>query len=417
MAQGGPYRHTTEGDGRTVLGRIDTDTLRVFQGIAGLDQIAADWQTITASSPHQEFFHSIDWCRCHLESLAKNSENAVFFLISEKGKPLAIFPFFRSTQNFGIMRNRVLGLPDHPHVPFGDFVIAPEADISRCLAMLFDELCQQAKPEWDCIFLPRVFELFSTAATRNADGSPGVILISHPAEPCDYLPVKPYGALFEELSAGARSNLRRSRKRAQQLENLEYSSISTFPGLEKAFDELLYLEGSGWKGEQGSGTAIRLDPQLVSFYRSLLERFAPRGECVIHRLRDGDRPICAALGLVSNATYYGLKMGYDEEFKMLGPGNLLQEYILQHCAESGTVGCLNLVSHTSWQRSWKPLQHETFALALFNRTLRGRVLSILHRLRNRSRVLKHQCRERFFVRVGGKLRLRGLRLNTAREKK
>jgi Acetyltransferase (GNAT) domain len=381
-------------------------SIQTFHGISGLNEIADDWNTITDSMQEKECFQLIDWYRCYLDSLANEPGNAIFFIVYKNEKPLAIFPFVRFTQNFGFIKNHILGLPKHHHVPFGDFVIAEDADLPSCIAILLDELRQQPDLKWDTIFLPRVIEHSSTARIWNSTAPSEMKMISHPSEPCDYLPLKPYDELFQELSSKMRSNLRRARKRAQELENFQYHNVTTFPDLEKAFDEFLDLEASGWKGEQERGTAIKLDQQLVSFYRLLLERFSPHGRCAIHILRDGDRPICASFGLITNETFYGLKMAYDEEFKGMSPGSLLQEQIIKKYTEEGTVKSLNLISHVSWQRPWQPLQYKTFELTFFKRTIRGKILFVLHKMRNCLRILKIKWRKKFFVNERGKLRFR-----------
>ena len=374
-----------------------TGSIRLFQGRAGLAELAKTWEMITDAMPGKECFHEFAWYRCYLDALLEDPGQALFFVVYQDGNAAAIFPFVKLTQRNALICNRILGLPTHPHLPFGDFVIAPDADPCTCLGILLDALGHQKDFAWDSISLPRVFESNLAAAVKGSLLGERMILMAHPSEPCDYVPVKPYDELFKGLSSGARSNLRRARKRAAELEGLQYSCITTSPDLEAAFEVFLDLESAGWKGENGSRTAIKLDRRLVKFYRSLLDSFSSHGGCVIHLLVDGERPICAAFGLVVNGTYYGIKIGYDEEFKQLSPGVLLHEFILKEYAESGQVECLNLVSHTAWQRCWRPIQSQSSDIWLFRRTMRGRVLSTIQRLRNAIRALKLKCRKKWFV--------------------
>jgi CelD/BcsL family acetyltransferase involved in cellulose biosynthesis len=123
-------------------------------------------------------------------------------------------------------------------------------------------------------------------------------------------------------------------------------------------------------------------------------------------LRDGDRPICAAFGLIVNKTFYGLKMGYDQEFRDLSPGHLLQEYLIKTYQASATVDCLNFVASAGWQRMWKPQQYETFELTVFRKTIRGRILCISQKSHNALRSLRRILTEKCLVRERGRYRLR-----------
>jgi hypothetical protein len=63
--------------------------------------------------------------------------------------------------------------------------------------------------------------------------------------------------------------------------------------LRRGFAEFLEIEASGWKGQSGERSAIKLHPDLMRFYESLNIEFAPSRSIVLNCLRIGERPIAS----------------------------------------------------------------------------------------------------------------------------
>jgi hypothetical protein len=53
--------------------------------------------------------------------------------------------------------------------------------------------------------------------------------------------------------------------------------------------------------------------------------------------------------------YAILKIGYDERYSKVAPGQLLIEHTLERCCDDPGIAQLNLVSGTAWHRDWRPI--------------------------------------------------------------
>jgi hypothetical protein len=177
-------------------------------------------------------------------------------------------------------------------------------------------------------------------------------------------------------------NLRRQRKRLECLGHLEVSLVQDGAALEQAFQSFLDVEASGWKGGAGRGSAIRLSPHLVEFYRELMSHFSADRRCLISLLKLNDRVIAAQFCLLAGSTLYLLKIAYDEAYKADAPGNQLLFAVLEHCCRSPDITTLSLVTGPSWAVGrWNPEAQDLWSTHLFNDSLLGLVAYGAARLR------------------------------------
>lgn len=134
----------------------------------------------------------------------------------------------------------------------------------------------------------------------------------------------------EALRRSRRKGLARTARRMAERGRLAHTSVSSVSGgrkLHGALDAYLGLEASGWKGR--AGTALATHPSTRGFARAL---FAGADGPVTTRadlLTLDGTPIAISLSLVSAGTAFLLKTAYDETWRGLGPGVLLEDAIVR----------------------------------------------------------------------------------------
>lgn len=133
------------------------------------------------------------------------------------------------------------------------------------------------------------------------------------------------------LSAKARANDRRARRRLEREGPAEVRAIEPVDQLETVLAEAFALEAAGWKGR--SGTAILSSERQARFYRSLCERFQRLGRLRFSALRLGGELIAFHLDVVHQQRLYALKTSYDERYAAASPGNVLLMAILERAFE------------------------------------------------------------------------------------
>ena len=93
--------------------------------------------------------------------------------------------------------------------------------------------------------------------------------------------------------------------------------------------------------------------------------------------------VCAASQFCvrTGGDYTILKIGYDEKYSRLGPGQVLLDRTLKRCCDDPAVERLDLVTNTAWFRDWRtsttPMKQAHIAIGRW----RGRPLVGLLKIR------------------------------------
>lgn len=87
------------------------------------------------------------------------------------------------------------------------------------------------------------------------------------------------------------------------------------------------IEHCSWKGGQRS--SVRSQPGMLEYYLEQARLLAAAGCLTLSFLEHRGQPIAFEYGLKGKGTYYSYKVGYDERFAELTPGQLLRFQLLQ----------------------------------------------------------------------------------------
>jgi CelD/BcsL family acetyltransferase involved in cellulose biosynthesis len=288
---------------------------------------------------------------------------------------------------------RLLAPPDPNAIAYSDFVYARTPVTKTLLPSLLRQLRTRSDLGWDIFTLPRMLSSPAEAIVTSADhGSP---LSRYVRDKCYYFRCdQGIAAIQTQISSGLRKHLRRCRRQLTEMAKMEVVSSRNAAELPRLFHEFFELEASGWKGEAGEGTAIRLHADLTRFYSGLTSRFGETGGCEINLLRLDGRNIAGQFCLVSGGTWYHLKIAYDESLHRYSPGFVLLEDVLTRLCSDPSIHTANFLTGAEWADRWHPSQLEvsrvigrnhTFfgALALqevkARRFFRGRVIPLIRR--------------------------------------
>ena len=154
----------------------------------------------------------------------------------------------------------------------------------------------------------------------------------------------------QHLNSGRRSDLRRARRKAEQLgqvtTEIHTPRLDELPAL---VDTAFAVEANSWKGD--AGTASRSMPIGPSSTGSISRPPAPRGFCGYCFLRIGDRVAAMQLAVEQGGGLWLLKVGYDNRFAACSPGMLLVRDTIRYAVEAGLNTYEFLGRAESWTRS------------------------------------------------------------------
>jgi hypothetical protein len=372
---------------------VEVEVYRGGQGLARLDE---RWHALVEVMKHRSIVHAYEWHQSFLETQESDPESSLYVAVSVDGSVQAIMPLRpvpRSLVGFG--HRPGLEVPLNAHVPFTDIVAGDPATLRAVASGVFERLAVEPEMKWAYVAFRRT--LSGSCAARALADAPGLTARVSEAGSLDYLSLESYDELFGALSSRFRNNLRRARKRAEAMGDVTYHTGTSLSECQALFAEFLEVEASGWKGQEGTGSAIALDDGLRRFYMALMERFAVHGQCRIDVVRHGSRPIAAAFHLVMDHTLYGLKIGFDESYARIAPGNLLHWHIFRSACEDPQLKLFNMASDAAWHAQWRPRTAELFDIIIFRPGLTGRLASVEQRVVDDARVWRKRAARRWPV--------------------
>jgi hypothetical protein len=126
------------------------------------------------------------------------------------------------------------------------------------------------------------------------------------------------GYIERAMSSGRRKELRRQRRRLEEIAPVSFTSTSDPAEVAAALQDFLVLEASGWKGV--AGTAIVDDAAVKTFVQSAVTGLAAAGHARIDRMLLDGRAKAATVTLQSGDTAWCWKIAYCEGVARFSPG-------------------------------------------------------------------------------------------------
>jgi hypothetical protein len=125
------------------------------------------------------------------------------------------------------------------------------------------------------------------------------------------------------------------------------------PGLDTELDTFMNLEASGWKGDTGTRTALRVRTGSPGYYHHLAAHLTGAADhCEINSLYANGACIASMLSTRTGSTHSSLKICYDETHHKLSVGMLLLESVIGRCFADPEIQQVDFVSPSSWFRGW-----------------------------------------------------------------
>jgi hypothetical protein len=181
------------------------------------------------------------------------------------------------------------------------------------------------------------------------------------------------GGFLSRRSPGFRAKLRQAaRKAARAGLSFEEVPVATERDALAVHARLVTLESKSWKGKAGEGL---VSPAMQEFYRLMLPRLARRGALRALVGRIGGEDVAMIVGGVidtpDGVAYRGLQFSFDDEHRVLSPGNLAQLAMMDSLVREG-VALYDLGSDVDYKRRWGEQCLTTITIVAIPATLAAR---------------------------------------------
>lgn len=197
------------------------------------------------------------------------------------------------------------------------------------------------------------------------------IVIARPQASCPYIALDDSWLDPEQhLNSGRRSDLRRARRKAEQVGQLT-TEIHTpdLDELPQLLDTAFDVEAKSWKGE--AGTALAHDAHRAVFYRQYAQAACVEGILRVCFLRINDRVAAMQLAVEQGDGFWLLKVGYDARFAQCSPGLLLMRDTIRYAVEAGLTSYEFLGRAEAWTEVWTKTEHPYVSVRVYPLGVRG----------------------------------------------
>lgn len=353
-----------------------------------LEPLAAQWDDLVRSAPRPSPFLLHAWITEWWRHYA-GPRDSLRIHVALRGD--------RIVGGLATCRRRRLGLRVTEFIggtkaPLADIVLAPDED-GDTAAALAGRLGADANDYVDLSGL-------RTGSRLTAALPPGSLELIERIE----APVLEFGESWEDtykelISAKARSERRRHRRRLEQLGAVEVSVARTGESITARLGEASRIHRLRWNGRRDSSG---FDSEVgQAFERAVLARLARQGLPRLVSVSVGGQMIAFSLHLLFERTVYGMIMGFDPAFAAYRPGTETLFSSLESAAADGAVRVEFLGAEAPYKRRladrFEPL-HEGLGLPS---TARGRIAveALTRGIRVRRRLKRFGTARRLYARV------------------
>src|SRR6185436_7683704 len=192
---------------------------------------------------------------------------------------------------------------------------------------------------------------------------------------------KTYEAYLAARSAKFRNHLKRTERKLAGSGRIEVHELSDPAAFDAAYDAVLQVERASWKHSFGS--AITAVAHQSAFYRDLGRAALGAGRLHLQWMTLDSRPIAYNFGYLTRAGYHYLKTSYDHELRPLGPATVLRARLIESLIARGVPRLDFPGEPYEWESQWTDSVRRRVVFTMYPRTLRGKVLGLIDRLRHR----------------------------------
>jgi CelD/BcsL family acetyltransferase involved in cellulose biosynthesis len=178
-----------------------------------------------------------------------------------------------------------------------------------------------------------------------------------------------WAAYERGLSANVRKDVRRRRRRLEELGEVAVEVADGQERLEELLDEGFRVEAAGWKGEEGS--AILSDERTRRFYTDVARWAAGRGWLRLSFLRLDGRAVAFEYSLEQGGVFSCVKGGYDGAYARFSPGRVISHALLERAFARGLTRFDLLGADEAYKRAWTGTTRDLQLLQAFAPSLPG----------------------------------------------
>ena len=269
-----------------------------------------------------------------IDTFASNVPTKIL-AVEDQGKLVAALPLIQDR----IGPLRIGKLPGGDLCSIGDLLLDPDLDRANGKSPLIDLVDAIQTQRWPLIRFDAIFpETRRWQAFLQVLDARKMSWIARHRGVTGIIDVRgDWDSYFAARSRNHRRQMRVVHNRALKERNLRLQLVANPPlaEIEPLLQRGFEVEDRSWKGQGGSST-LR-SPGAFAFFVEQAKLLSQSGHLLLAFLNLDETTIAFEYGWQSKDVYHSLKVGYDESYQRLSPGQLLRYLMMEKLFEQGEI--------------------------------------------------------------------------------
>jgi CelD/BcsL family acetyltransferase involved in cellulose biosynthesis len=351
-----------------------------IRSIEQLESYRLVWQSLLQQTPGATFFQSIDWLEAYWRHYGAEQELRIL-VVSAAGQTIGIVPLVVLTEPTRVGPVRFL---TYPLQDWGSFYspIGPNPTASLVAAMRH---LRETPRDWDVLDLRWIDgDRTDGGRTKRAMAMVGFRPQEQPWMRGAVIELPDtWDEYWQDRPRRWRENVRRCQRRLADIGAVTYvryrpDGIAYGDGDPRCdlFDACIATAERSWQSGSATGNTLS-SPEVQSFLRDAHEAAARAGALDLNLLLVDDRPAAFAYNYHVDGRVFGLRKGYDPEFRAGSPGVVLDRLMLEDGLARGDLHYDMGIGALEAKRHWITDTVTSYRMTHFSRkTARGQALRL-----------------------------------------
>ena len=328
--------------------------------------IKEDWDNLLKESGNESIFLRHEWFDCcwrSHEETYEDKQDLFILLVKDKGECRGIMPLKTSRIKYRGLQVKKLGFLQNGLSPHADFILTSEKEKSIRELLRF----LKSQKVWDVLILnklPTQSEnyklLLKLLKEHNILFGIKLSLNTPSINTCG-----DWSAFFSQRSTKFKKSLRNKLNRAKRHSSLQIERLSDLNDIKNALPLMFEVSKNSWKAKLKQSIAD--STEYTDFLNYFTDEASKKGWINVWLLKDRDECIAYEYHLKYNGKVYPIGADFDERFRRLSPGSILEYHIIKSLFEDSEVTEYNTCAHSyKYLRNWTDIIEPHVDIEIFN---------------------------------------------------
>ncbi len=300
--------------------------IEVLTTLRELRAIRSEWEGLYERAQTRRIYLIYEWVFLTCEIYYEEKQLHIVLVKENDGQLIAIVPLAIKTAFFRGVNVRTIEFVHNDQNPANDFILRSGTEIEACTS-IFKYL--NTFKSWELVNLEKLDRLsdtskiFNELSARNKFRFGVKENIKSPYITIDMC----WDDFWNSKSQRFRKAIRNKINRSKKIEDLSIEKIQVSSRECQEVKEMFMVSSKSWKRQAGSDLLSK--PKNSMFYKCLCDVLGPKGYIHIWMLRLKGDPIAFEFHIEHEGTVYPIRADYDECYKELSPGSILEFEIIK----------------------------------------------------------------------------------------